>query len=155
MFYLQRLFSAIPYQEHIEIKHSNLCWLSILFYFLGFRSLIFYIIYITDVIYGYNHKSWNFMNSNCCLQKHWGEKPWKFILSIFVMTSLWYKIFEIALKCSFYQVFGHILWKFGVHYAFWRKIVVPQIQNFFFPLYLFHFLHFWKTADVSIFSFSD
>ena len=67
--------------EKIEVKRSNLCWVSILFYFLRFRSLIFYIICIIDVIYGY--KPWNFMNSNCCLQKHWRKRPWKIILSIF------------------------------------------------------------------------
>ena len=39
-----------------------------------------YFIYTIDVVYGYKHKSWNFMNSNCCLQKYWGKKPWKFIV---------------------------------------------------------------------------
>ena len=52
-----RLFLAIPYQEQIEVKRSSLFCHSILFYFLRFRSLICYIIYIIDVIYGYKQKS--------------------------------------------------------------------------------------------------
>ena len=126
------MFSAIPYQEQIEVQRSNLCCLSILFDFLRFRNFIFYIIYIIDVIYGYKHKSWNFMNSNCCLQKHWGN--------------------EIVLRCSFYQVFGHILWKFGIYYMFWWKIVVPQSQNFSsFPFIFFYFYIFEKLLTSASF----
>ena len=147
------MFSAIPYQEQIEVKHSNLCWLSILFYFLRYRSL-FYIIYIIDVIYGCKHKSCNFMNFSCCLQKHWGKKPRKLRLSIFcddviMMLNFW-NCFEVFFLPSIwaYSV------KFGAHYTLWWKIVVPQSQNFsFFSFYFFYFLYFWKTADVSIFSF--
>ena len=150
------MFSEIPYQEQIEVKRSNLCWLSILFGFIRFRSFIFYIIYIIDVIYGYKRKSWNFMNSIVAHKNIEEKNPENPYFQFFVMTSLWCETFEIVLKCSFYQVFGHILWKFGVHYTFWWKIVVAQSQNFsFFPFIFFYFLHFWKTADVSIFSFFD
>ena len=84
------------------------------------------------------------------------KNPESSFFQFFVITPLWFKIFGIALKYSFYQVFGDILWKFGVHYTVWWKIVIPQSQNFsFFPFTFSYFLYFWKTADVNIFSFLD
>ena len=132
--------------------------LEVSYFILYYIYLYIYIllIYYIYIIYGYKHKSWNFMNSNCCLQKHWGKKPWKYF-QIFVMTSLWCKILEIFLKCSFYQVFRHIPWK-----SFWSRLHIlvnnsssSKSKFLFFSFYFFYFLYFWKTANVSIFSFSD
>ena len=160
------MFSAIPYQEQIEVKRSNLCWLSILFDFLTFRSLIFYIIlyifiyiyilliYYIYTIYGYKHKSWNFMNSNCCLQKHWWKKPWKHF-QFFVITSLWCKIFEIFLKCSFYQVFRHIPWKSFLSplHILVKNSSSSKLKFLFFSFYFFIFYIFEKLLTSASFLF--
>ena len=147
------MFSEIPYQEQIEVKRSNLCWLSI------------NILYILLML---------FMDINTSLEILWtpivayknieGKNPENSYFQVFVMTSLWCKIFEIVSKCSFYQVFGHTLWKFGVHYTFWWKIVVPQHQNFSFFPFIFLFFIFSKKLltsasflfqiNLSIFPFS-
>ena len=105
-----------------------------------------------------------FMDTNTSLEISWtpvvayknieGKNPENSYFQFFVMTSLWCKIFEIVLKCSFYKVFGHILWKFGVHYTFWWKIVVPQNQNFsFFPFPFFIFYIFEKLLTSASFLF--
>ena len=82
---------------------------------------------------------------------------------IHTFNFLWWrhygvKFLKLFWSVYFHQVFGHILQKFGVHYTFWWKIVVPQSENFsFFPFtfLIFYKSQFLKTADVSIFFFSD
>ena len=83
-----------------------------------------------------------------------GKNPENSYFQFFVMTWLWCKIFELDLKRSFYQVFGHIMRKFGVYYTFWWKIVVPQSQNFsFFPFTFFIFYIFDKLLTSASFLF--
>ena len=142
------MFLAIPYREQIEVKRENLCWLSILFGFLRFRSLIFYI------IYGYKHKSWNFMNSKCCLQKHWGKKPWKFILSIFcddviMMWNFW-NYFNVFLLQS--------IWTYSVKVWSPSHVLVKNSSSskskfLFFPLIFFVFYIFEKLLTFASFLF--
>ena len=157
------MFSAIPYQEQIEVKRSNLCWLNILFDFLRFRSLIFYIyywcyywyywcyywcyfIYIIDDINTSLEISWTLIVAHKNIERKNPENSFSKPFQFFVITSLWCKIFEIIVKCSFSRVFGHIMWRFVVHYPFLWKIVVPQSQNFFFSFYFFLFFIFLKNC---------
>ena len=122
--------------------------------FLGLKVSL-YIIYIVDVAYGYKHKSWNFMNSNCCLQKHWGKKSWKFIFSVFcdgaIMMWHFWDCFEVFFLPS--------IWAYSIKVSsplhILVKIVVPHSQICLFFLSFFYFLYLWKIADVSIFPFSD
>ena len=107
---------------------------------------------------------WCYYDINTSLEISWtpivanenieGKIPENSYFQFFVMTSLWSKIFEVLLKRSFYQVFGHILWTCGFHYTFWWKVVFPQSQNFsFFPFIFFIFYFSEKILTSASFLF--
>ena len=159
------MFSAIPYQEQIEVKRSNLCWLSILFDFLTFRSLIFYIIlYIFIYIYYWYIIYILFMDINTSLEISWtpivayknieGKNPEN------TFNFLWWRHYDVKfLKFFWSALFTKYLGIFreshsGVHYTFWWKIVVPESENFsFFPFIFFIFYIFEKLLTSVSFLF--
>ena len=146
------MFSAIPCQEQIEVKRSNICWISIHFYSIRFRSLIFYLLYIMDVIYWYKRKSWTFMSSNCCLQKHEGTKPENSYFQFFVIMSLWSKI---VLKYYFLSS----IWAYSVKVWSPLQILVKNVSSsklkFLFFLFIFFISHIFGKLLTSSFFFSE
>ena len=99
-----------------------------------------------------------------------GKDPEKLYFQFFVMTSLWRKIFEIVLKCSFCQIFRHILWKFRhILGIFWELHILVKSSSFskskflFFSFYYFFIFYIFENlltstsflfqTDFSIFPF--
>ena len=97
---------------------------------------------------------WCYYDINTSLEISWtpivanenieGKIPENSYFQFFVMTSLWSKIFEVLLKRSFYQVFGHILWTCGFHYTFWWKLYFLKVKISLFFLLFFLFFIFLK-----------
>ena len=139
------MFPTIPYQEQIEVKRSDLCWISILFDFLRLRSLIFYILYILLML---------FIDINTSLENSWtpivayknseGKNPENSYFHFFVMTPLWCKVLKL-----FWSVLSMNVWS-PLHILV-KNSSSSKLKFIYFSFYFFYFLYFWKTADVSIF----